>query len=242
MHLHKSKDINELSRNFADWLVSYASEALQQQDRFTIALSGGSTPKLLHELLAGPHYRDKIEWAKWHFFMGDERFVPGTDPRSNAKMCYETLLDHVPVNKEHIHFYQTEGISAPESAVAYEDLLRRYFEDRPSGLDLIILGMGDDGHTLSLFPHQPIIKETKKWVDSFWLQSQDMYRVTMTHPVANHAARVAFLAAGPGKQQALYEVLQGAYQPDLYPAQIIQPLSGELHWFVDEQAAALLTI
>lgn len=240
MELHISKNIDELSQDFAKWLVLYAAETLQKQDRFTIALSGGSTPKKLHKLLASDPYRNQVDWSKWHFFMGDERFVPESDERSNAKMCYETLLNHVPVNQDQIHFYRTEGIAADKSALQYEAMLKSFFEDQPTGLDLIILGMGDDGHTLSLFPHQPIIHETKKWVDSFWLEAQNMFRITMTHPVANHAASVAFLAAGPGKQAVLKEVLQGSFQPDQFPSQIIQPKSGQLHWFVDQEAAALL--
>lgn len=240
MELHISENIDQLSQDFAKWLVAYAAQTLEKQDRFTIALSGGSTPKKLHKLLASDAYRDQVDWSRWHFFMGDERFVPASDDRSNAKMCYETLLDHVPVKEDQIHFYQTEGISAEKSAEAYEALLKSYFENQPTGLDLIILGMGDDGHTLSLFPHQPIIHEMEKWVDSFWLEPQNMFRITMTHPVANHAASVAFLAAGPGKQKVLKEVLQGEFHPEQFPSQIIQPASGQLHWFVDEAAAALL--
>ncbi|MDE1192591.1 MAG: 6-phosphogluconolactonase [Arachidicoccus sp.] len=240
MQLHISKDINELSKNFADWLVDYAKETLQKQDIFTIALSGGSTPKLLHKLLASDAYKNKIDWGKWHFFMGDERFVPVTDDRSNAKMCYETLLNHVPVKEEQIHFYQTENITPQESSIEYEKILRQYFDGKKTGLDVIILGMGDNAHTLSLFPHEAIIFEEKKWVDSFWLDEQNMYRITMTHPVANHAAQVCFLAAGENKQEALKEVLEGEYNPNEYPSQIIKPNPGELHWFVDEAATELL--
>lgn len=240
MQLHRSKDIDQLSRDFADWLINYANAVIAAKGRFSVALSGGSTPKKLHLLLASEPYITKTDWSKWYFFMGDERFVPFTDERSNAKMCYETLLDHVPVNRDQIHFFQTENIEPAESAASYEKMLRSFFEGKETGIDLMILGMGDDGHTLSLFPNQPIIHETEKWVDSFWLQAQDMYRITMTHPVANHAASVAFLVAGAGKQKALKEVLEGQYQPERYPSQIIQPTSGELHWFVDEAAAALL--
>ena len=240
MQIHKSKDIDQLSRDFADWLIEYANRTIEKNGGFSVALSGGSTPKKLHVLLAGDSYKTRTDWSKWHFFMGDERFVPFSDDRSNAKMCYETLLDHVPVKEEQIHFFQTEGITPAQSAVQYEKLLRDLFGNKPTGIDLVILGMGDDGHTLSLFPHQPIIHETAKWVDSFWLEAQDMYRITMTHPVANHAASVAFLVAGAGKQHALKEVLEGKYQPDIYPSQIIRPVQGQLHWFVDEAAAALL--
>ena len=211
---------------------------MQKQDRFTIALSGGSTPKKLHELLTTPEYKNSIDWTKLHVFWGDERFVPLSDDRSNAKMAYDTLLDHVPVPAEHIHIMQTENTSPEASAAAYEEILHKYFDNTPNSFDLVILGMGDDGHTLSLFPGLPVVHETAKWVTAFWLQAQDMYRITLTHPIVNKAACVTFLATGDKKAKVLREVLEGAKNVDLYPSQIIQPDKGQLHWFVDEAAAA----
>lgn len=237
MQLHVSPNIDALSKTYADWLVGYVSEVLQKQDRFTIALSGGSTPKKLHELLATDAYKNKIDWSKLHVFWGDERFVPFNDERSNAKMAFDTLLNHVPVPKEQIHIMQTENITAEASAEAYEKLLHQYFDGEPFTFDLVILGMGDDGHTLSLFPGQPVVHETAHWVTSFWLAAQDMYRVTLTHPVANRAACVTFLATGGKKAHVLHEVIKGEKNVDLYPSQIINP-DGQLHWFVDEAAAA----
>lgn len=238
MQLHISANPDALSTSYADWLVDYIKEVLQRQDRFTIALSGGSTPKKLHELLATPAYKDRIDWTKLHVFWGDERFVPFNDERSNAKMAYDTLLDHVPVPAAQIHVMQTENISPEASAAAYEQLLHTYFDGKATSFDLVILGMGDDGHTLSLFPGKPVIHETAKWVTAFWLEAQDMYRVTLTHPVVNNAACVTFLATGEKKAKVLYEVLKGERNVDLYPSQIIQPANGQLHWFVDEAAAA----
>jgi 6-phosphogluconolactonase len=238
MQLHISANPNALSTAYAEWLVNYIREVLQRQDRFTIALSGGSTPKKLHELLATPAYKDRIDWTKLHVFWGDERFVPFSDERSNAKMAYDTLLDHVPVPAAQIHVMQTENISPEASAAAYEQLLHTYFDGKATSFDLVILGMGDDGHTLSLFPGKPVIHETAKWVTAFWLEAQDMYRVTLTHPVVNNAACVTFLATGEKKAKVLYEVLKGERNVDLYPSQIIQPANGQLHWFVDEAAAA----
>lgn len=240
MHLHILKDLGEISKQVADFLVEKSKETLQKQEIFTIALSGGNTPKPLHALLASDEYKNKIDWSRWHFFLGDERFVPPSDSRSNERMCYETLLDHVPVKREQIHFYQTENITPEESCVQYEKTMHRYFDGKATGLDVLLLGMGDNAHTLSLFPHEYIVFEEEKWVDSFWLAEQDMYRITMTHPVANHAANVVFLAAGANKQEALKAVLQGTYDPDKYPSQIIQPNPGELYWFVDEAAAGML--
>ncbi len=264
MQLHIFPNIDQLSVSVADWMVDLINATLQKQDRFTLVLSGGSTPKKLNALLASDNYKNKIDWSKVHIFFGDERFVPLNDERSNAKLAFDTLLNYVPVVRENIHIMQTENITPEESAKAYEEILKKYFpeaisyqlqaashkletidwkpETRKNKLqtfDLVILGMGDDGHTLSLFPGKTeVIHETEKLCTSLWLESQDMYRVTLTHPIVNNAANVAFLATGSGKAKALHQVLKGTFNPDVYPSQIIKPVHGELHWFVDEAAAA----
>jgi 6-phosphogluconolactonase len=250
MQLHIAENTAGLSTQAADFIVEHINKTLQKQSRFTIALSGGSTPKALHELLAGNEYKNKINWTRVHVFWGDERFVPFSDERNNAKMAFDTLLNKVPVLKEHIHVMQTENITPEESAQAYDKILHEYFplvhtthpddelDNTPhTTFDLIILGMGDDGHTLSLFPGKPVIHVTDRWVAAFYLDEQAMHRVTLTHPVANHAACVMFLVSGIGKAKALKEVLEGTYNPDVYPSQIIKP-KGELHWFIDEKAAS----
>lgn len=238
MQLHKSVDLKALSVDVTNWLVQHIQQTLQKQSRYTLCLSGGSTPKMMNELLSSDAYKDKVDWEKLHIFFGDERFVPLSDERNNAKMAFDTLLNNVPVPKEQVHVMPTEGIAPENAAVAYENTLRTYFTEVSPTFDCIILGMGDDGHTLSLFPGKTeVIHETEKWVTSLWLQEQDMYRVTLTHPIANRSSCVIFLAAGPKKTHALHEVLKGEYNPDLYPSQIIKP-QGELHWFVDEAAAA----
>jgi len=252
MQLHIFENINELSKRVADWMIEHINNTLQQQDRFTLVLSGGSTPKKLHELLSSDDYKNEIDWSKLHIFWGDERFVPFNDDRSNSKMCFDTLLNNVPVPKEQIHKIQTENITPEDSAKAYEEVLKKYFPEAASPqlqttnyklqtFDLVLLGMGDDGHTLSLFPGKTeVIHETKKLCTSLWLESQNMYRVTLTHPIVNYSAAVAFLVTGSGKAKALHEVLKGNYNPDVYPSQIVKPTNGELHWFVDEAAASLL--
>ncbi len=239
MQLHISKTIEALNHVVADWLVQYIHDVLQKQDRFTIALTGGNTPKSLYQLLASDAYRNKIDWSKLHFFWGDERFVDFDDDRNNAKIAFDTLLNFVPVVKEQIHIIQTENISPKESADEYEKLLHEYFDGKDFSFDLVFLGMGDDAHTLSLFPNTALIDETKKWTGSFWLDAQNMYRVTLTAPIVNQSARVAFVATGANKQNALKEVLYGEKNNHQYPSQIIQP-KGQLHWFVDEAAAGLL--
>lgn len=223
-------------RAVADWLTDYCADVLTRQDRFTIALSGGSTPKALHQLLTGPDYRDRIDWTRWHVFFGDERFVPLSDDRNNAKMAFETLLNHVPVPASQIHIMQTENTTPNQSMADYSALLHRYFDGRETTFDAVLLGLGDDGHTLSLFPGTDVVREKTNWTSAFWLEAQEMYRLTLTAPVVNRAVTVAFLVSGEKKKHALYEVRQGIYDPDLYPAQIIKPTTGHLLWFVDEAA------
>jgi 6-phosphogluconolactonase len=239
MELHIEKDTKALSASLAEWLNNYIQQVLAKQDRFTFVLSGGSTPKALYALLAESPYKESIPWEKLHFFWGDERAVPFEDSRNNAKMCYDELLDKVPVKAENIHIMRTD-ITPEESAAEYEKIVKTYFEGSETTFDFVLLGMGDDGHTLSLFPGTEVIHEQNALATSFFLQAQDMYRITLTAPVVNNAACVAFLAAGAGKAEVLKQVLKGEKNVDLYPSQIIQPLKGQLHWFVDEAAAALL--
>ncbi|MBS1626816.1 MAG: 6-phosphogluconolactonase [Bacteroidetes bacterium] len=240
MQLHIYKNADVLNKIFADWLVNYINTTLQVQDKFSIVLSGGNTPQKLNELLASENYKNKIDWRKLHFFWGDERFVSLNDERNNAKMAFDTLLNHIPVVKENIHIIPTENITPEASAQQYENVIQQYFQQHYSSFDLVLLGMGNDGHTLSLFPHQPVIYENKKWVTSFWLLSQNMYRITLTALIVNKAKCITFLVTGTDKASALKEVLEGEKNIDLYPSQIIQPTQGALHWFVDEAAAGLL--
>lgn len=238
MQIHIHPDIDQLAQHVARWMAVVIKETLAEQDRFTLALSGGSTPQKLHRILAQEPLRSEIDWTKLHIFWGDERAVPFEDERNNAKMAFDTLLNFVPVPKEQIHIMRTD-IPAEEAAREYEKLLHAYFDGKPYSFDLVLLGMGDDGHTLSLFPGKPIVHETEKWADAFFLEAQDMFRITITAPVTNLSKRVAFMAAGAGKATTLKAVLEGPYQPDIYPSQQIKP-AGELHWFVDEAAAQQL--
>lgn len=246
MAIRTFKNREELSKAAAAFITQKIEEKQQSGAAFSIALSGGSTPKMLHEMLASKPFRKRIDWEKLLVFFGDERFVPFEDASNNANMAFDTLLNAVNIPKENVHIMPTENLTAEEAALQYQETLKKAF---PSGkddfpertFDLIILGMGDDGHTLSLFPgYKELIEEDKKWCESLWLQKQQMYRITITHPVANHSSDILFLVAGKDKAAALKEVLQGDYDPVKYPAQIIKPTSGILHWFVDEEAAAEL--
>jgi 6-phosphogluconolactonase len=182
-------------------------------------------------------------------FWGDERAVPFEDTRNNAKMAFDSLLNFVTVPPGQIHVMRTD-IPPEQSAAEYEKILRQYFpiagrdaavQDAiaapANSFDLVLLGMGDDGHTLSLFPGTAVIHEEQAWAKAYFLTSQDMYRITLTKTIVNRSARIAFLTTGTAKAHALREVLRGLYNPDLYPSQEIKPENGELHWFVDEAAA-----
>ncbi len=242
MELHVCKNYEELSEHIADWMVELICKVLSTKERFSIALTGGNTPKKLYEILASDAYKNKIDWSRANIFIGDERFVPFDDDRSNAKMIRESLLDHVAADEAHVHFMQTENMSPETSANAYEEVLRHYFSQQSAvngqqSFDLVLLGMGDDAHTLSLFPGQKdAINEQTKWCTYLWLQQQNMHRITLTAPLVNASKNIAFLISGKSKTTALNNVLHKEYQPEKYPSQIIKPTNGELHFFVDEDA------
>ncbi|MCW3467994.1 6-phosphogluconolactonase [Chitinophaga nivalis] len=241
MELHIAKDPAQLSENVAAWISNYILEVLQDQERFTFVLSGGSTPKQLYALLAKAPYNQMIPWEKLHFFWGDERAVPFTDERNNARMAFDELLNKVNVNPEHIHVMRTD-IEPEASAAEYAQLLQSYFSEEENTFDLVLLGMGDDGHTLSLFPGTAVVHEKKDWVKAFFLPAQDMYRITLTAPVVNNAACVVFLTTGAAKAMTLKNVIEGTFDAEKYPSQLIRPEDGELHWFVDEAAAAAMEL
>ncbi|MEO6329559.1 MAG: 6-phosphogluconolactonase [Ginsengibacter sp.] len=237
MQLHIYKDSPELIEELAKWMTSYINQTLQKNERFTIALSGGETPKALYRLLATDAYRNKIDWNKMYIFWGDERVVPITDDSNNAKMAFEALLNKVKVPLENIHIMRTD-IYPDLAANEYEKLLYKYFEKQETTFDLVLLGMGKDGHTLSLFPASSILQDEQHWVNAVYLEDQKMYRITLMPSVVNKAAAVVFLVTGSEKAKVLKEVLNDVVQTEHHPAQLIQPLNGELHWFVDKAAAA----
>ncbi|MBC9934814.1 6-phosphogluconolactonase [Chitinophaga qingshengii] len=241
MELHIAKDPAQLSENVAAWISNYIQEVLQDQEKFTFVLSGGSTPKQLYALLAKAPYAEILPWEKIHFFWGDERAVPFEDERNNARMAFDVLLDKVPVKPENIHVMRTD-IAPEQAAVEYEQILRKYFKDEELTFDLVLLGMGDDGHTLSLFPGTAVVHEEEAWVKAFFLPAQDMYRITLTAPIVNDAACVLFLTTGANKALTLKSVIEGTFDADKYPSQLIRPQDGELHWFVDEAAASAMEL
>jgi len=241
--IRKVSDPQHLFSIAAQNFCKLTEEAVARTGQMNVVLAGGSTPKGLYELLASQPYRDMIDWAKVHVYWGDERPVSPNHQDSNYRMAHESLLSHVPVVPDHIHRMQGEFPKASDAADAYEDLLRKEFSLSPGIVpvfDLILLGMGPDGHTASLFPGTDVVHESSKWVAAPWVEKFQTYRVTLTPVVLNQARTVMFLVSGKDKADALQAVLEGPAQPDQYPSQIINPLSGELLWLVDESAANLL--
>lgn len=233
-------DADSLAQAAADHINELAAKAIAEQGRFSIALSGGSTPRALYERLATEPYIKRIEWSKVHFFWGDERCVPPDDADSCYRMARESLLDHIPTPPSQIHRIQGE-LKPDEAAKNYEQVLRGIFPGHLPRFDLILLGMGDDGHTASLFPNTPALDITDKWVTANHVTTvKQNWRVTLTAPAINAAANVAFLVAGTGKAERLNQVLNGAYTPHQLPSQLINPRDGHLIWFVDQAAAAQL--
>ena len=242
VHLEVLDTLDAVAHRAADLFVRREQET-RPASRFTVALSGGSTPKTLHAVLAAPPYRDQVDWSRVHFYWGDDRCVAPDDPESNFRMARETLLDRLPIREAQIHRMHTELDSAAAAAL-YEDELRQDFAlsagELPR-LDLILLGMGPDGHTASLFPHTAALGVTDRLVTANYVPQLNTSRITLTAPVLNHAAAVAFLIAGADKADALAHVLEGPPDLDTYPSQRIAPADGDLYWLVDRAAASRLS-
>jgi 6-phosphogluconolactonase len=235
--------LGSLSKAAAEEFVDVACEAIGARGRFAVALPGGSTPRTLYEHLAKRAFSDRIDWTKVFVLWGDERCVNPDDPRSNYALARSALLDHVPVPESNVR--RIEGERGPQAAAeGYERVLGEVFGLRVGGgempcFDLILLGLGRDGHTASLFVGSPALREERRWVADVTIADMDprVPRVTLTIPVLNAARRVWFLVSGHGKREALRAALRGApLHAAPYPASLVRP-KGELAWFVDEAAA-----
>ncbi|MCL7988032.1 6-phosphogluconolactonase [Sphingobacterium sp. lm-10] len=224
----------------ADLFVAAAKKAIAEKGSFTVALTGGSSPVELYKLLATPTYIDQLDWTKVFVFWGDERWVPLSDSLSNAKMAFETLLHQVPLPEDHIFPMYDIDRSPKEFAAIYEQQLRDVL-GAEGQFDLILLGMGDDGHTASLFPHTEVLQEKTKWVDAYYLTPQQMHRITLTAPLINKAKQIIVITFGEKKAPALREVLEGARNPEEYPSQLLSPTAGDVLFLVDQAAASRLS-
>lgn len=242
-----ASNAQELSRLAAEHVVRLAVEAVREKGLFTVALAGGSTPASLYSLLAscGEPFMAQMPWANVHFFWGDERHVPPDHPDSNFRMAWEAMLSGVPVPTENIHRIKSENAVAAKAADDYEETLREFFrlaEGQLPRLDLILLGIGPDAHIASIFPGSHLISEKSRLVVAPWVDKLKSSRITLTPPVLNNAADVIVLVTGSEKAKALQEVLEGDYQPERFPAQLIRANTGKVLWIVDQQAAVMLRL
>jgi 6-phosphogluconolactonase len=233
----------ELFEAAAEEVVRAANQALAERGRFTLALSGGSTPQSLYTLLA-TNARSSVPWDRTFFFWSDERHVPPTDPDSNYRMAHESMLAKVPVPAGNVFRVPAEMPDAAAAAETYEQTIRKFFALQPEQFprfDLILLGMGPDGHTASLFPETAALPEKSRLVVANWVEKLKTSRITFTLPVLNAASSVAFLVSGTDKAPALKAVLESDAPGEQYPAKLVRPSDGKLIWFVDRGAASELS-
>jgi 6-phosphogluconolactonase len=239
------KDNPAIARRAAEIFVKMAQSAVTRNGSFSVALAGGSTPKLLYSLLAtDADLRAKLPWDKMQLFFGDERHVGPDDPQSNFKMASEAMITKAPLKPEQVHRMKGEYPDSERAAKEYEQDLRSHFRIKDSELprlDLVLAGMGDEGHTLSLFPGTKALHAQGRAVVRNWVGKLYTERITITAPVANNAEMILFMVAGKEKTLALKGVLEGPYEPDQLPAQLLQPTNGKLLWLVDEAAGSMLS-
>jgi 6-phosphogluconolactonase len=241
MNLRIFKSIDELNEDLASYVIEIANKSIATNGRFNFVLTGGNSPKMLYKSLA-TIYKERIDWTKVFFFIGDERNVLPNHKDYNGLMAKETLLDELQVNSAHILLVDTT-IPPMEAAKAYKDALDGHFNNEPIIFDLILLGMGDDAHTASIFPHTDLVNNQEENVCAVWVEELNTYRISFTAPLINKARNIAFITYGENKAEALKHVI-GDEQKDYntYPAQLIKPIDGNLDWFVDEGATSLLDV
>jgi 6-phosphogluconolactonase len=239
MKINVYKSEEKAREGLASYFVESAARSIAGHGQFSVALSGGSSPKKLYELLASPKFRDKVEWSKVHFFFGDERYVPHTDPQSNYLMAKKAILEPLDLSYRQI-FPVNTSVSPEEAAARYTNDINLYFAGFEPRFDLVLLGLGDNSHTASLFPYTPVLHEKTAAVKEVFLEDQQVYRITMTAPLINMAHHIAYLALGQGKAEAVHHVIEDKTDIENYPAQLIKPVDGDLQWFLDTEAAELL--
>lgn len=232
------ENVDELLNSLAVFIIKIANEAIEEKGEFTFSLSGGSSPKRLYELLASDAYKYEVDWNKVHFFFGDERYVPSDSPESNALMVRNALFDPLTIPKSNIHVINTT-LGPEEAARNYNEVLKSHFENQPIQFDFVLLGLGDNVHTASLFPHTFVLSDLQPAVKAVFVKELDAYRITFNAPLINQANHVAFLVYGQNKAEAVKLALGKEQNIEAYPAQLIHPDHGSVYWFLDEAAAAM---
>lgn len=233
------QDSDAIANAAAQIIIDIGLRSIAKHGRFSLVLSGGSTPQSLYRVLATADLATQIQWSAVHVFWGDERCVPSDHADSNYRMAKEMLLDHVNVLPENIYRIKGE-IDANQAAIEYEEILRNYFGSNPPNFDALLLGMGTDGHTASLFPNSRALDESQRWVVGNYVASKQTWRVTLTSVAINAASNVIFLVTGDDKAESVWQVIKGSYQPRVLPSQLVKPSPGNLLWMLDEAAAARL--
>ncbi len=237
MSLNVFKESNEAIEALATLFIKDAKLAIAKNDRFSVALSGGSSPKKLYELLASKYSND-IDWKKVYFFFGDERYVAHDHPDSNYLMAKTAMLDSLQIADAQVYKVDTT-LDPASAALAYQRWIGGFFDDEPI-FDLILLGLGDDAHTASIFPGTDLVWIDEELVKEVYLKDKNVYRISFTAPLINDAKQIAFLTFGANKADAIKAVLEGERDVAKYPAQLIKPTNGKLDWFVDEAAVSKL--
>ncbi|MEO7263523.1 MAG: 6-phosphogluconolactonase [Ferruginibacter sp.] len=233
------ENTDDLQKSVAQKIIELASKYIHESGRFTIALSGGSTPSGLYVLLATDNYANLIDWKKVFIFWGDERMADMNADENNGYTAQKIFLDKINIPSQNIYRINTTLLPA-NAAKDYNNKIKQFFNSDLPSFDLILLGMGTNGHTASLFPHTDILHETSVLVKEVYLKEQRNFRISFTIPLINNAAHIFFLVNGNEKAAMLYTVMKGQYLPESYPAQYINPKSNNLYWFVDKAAASLI--
>jgi 6-phosphogluconolactonase len=238
-------DAAAIARRAAEKIIEAAAIAVKERGVFTLSLAGGSTPKTLYSLLAtDPTFKSQMPWDETQFFFGDERHVPPDDSESNYRMANESMLSKVPLKPEQVTRIKAENKDTEKAALEYQQELRSWFKLSPGQMprfDVLLLGMGDEGHTLSLFPGTKALHDNGRLVMSNWIGKLYTERITITAPVANNSALAIFMVTKADKALALKGVLEGPYEPEQLPSQLIQPKNGKVLWLVDTTAASELS-
>jgi 6-phosphogluconolactonase len=235
LHIYNTTD--EVLHGLAAFFIAAANKAIAANGQFVVSLSGGSSPKSLYELLASDAYKGQVDWKKVYFFFGDERNVPDTDKDSNALMAKKALFDPLKISSAQIFKVDT-SLSPADAADDYTDTINHFFDNATVKFDLILLGLGDNSHTASLFPHTPILSDKTASVKPVWLEDQQVFRISFTAALINQASQIAFLVYGGGKAEAVHHVLKDPVNIPEYPAQLIRK---DVDWFLDEPAAKLVS-
>jgi 6-phosphogluconolactonase len=235
-HLEVFPTIDDLNIAAAKFIVDIAKKSIAEKGKFIVSFSGGQTPVKLYSILANSPFREQIEWEKTFVFWGDERCVPPDDDRNNAHQAKKKLLDKVAIPPANIHIIPVD-LTPAEAAHKYEKEIKDFFGDEPLQFDLVLLGLGENGHTASLFPGNKLLNEKAEGVREVYVEEEKMSRVTMTAPLINQAHHILFLVSGRNKAEILEHIMWSPYQPEKYPAQLIKPEHGNLRWFADNAAA-----